>query len=59
MQFVIAQGGRVASASVAQSSTDSSQLDNCVISAIKRWHFPSPRGGGDVSVTYPFVFTAH
>ena len=32
-------------------------VENCVASKIKTWRFPIPKGGGEVFVTYPFIFT--
>ena len=39
-------------------STMGNNVDECVLRVIRQLKFPSPRGGGVVSVSYPFVFTA-
>ena len=57
VQFTIAPTGQVL-ASYRQSSTLSSlAVESCVISAVKRWEFPKPDGGGLVIVSYPFQFS--
>jgi hypothetical protein len=33
-------------------------IEQCVTRIIQRLKFPSPKGGGQVVVTYPFVFSA-
>jgi len=56
-QFTIAGNGQVI-ASVRQSSTLAAPaVEMCVITAIKRWEFPAPTGGGLAMVTYPFTFS--
>ena len=32
-------------------------VESCVASKIRTWRFPIPKGGGEVFVTYPFIFT--
>ena len=44
-----ALGGFVASAFV---------VENCVVGRFMRMQFPSPKGGGIVIVSYPFIFSA-
>jgi TonB family protein len=56
-KFVISPDGRVSTASISQSDLGDGPTETCIASEIKRWKFPLPRGGGQVSVTYPFVFT--
>lgn len=57
IEFVIAPDGSVASATVAESSMNSREVEACVTTRMRRWRFPEPRGGGIVRVTYPFDFT--
>jgi TonB family protein len=54
--FTIGTDGRVSQSSIASSDLGDSPAENCIVGAIRRWKFPLPRGGGVVSVTYPFVF---
>lgn len=56
--FVISPNGRVQSASIASSDLGSAGCEQCIVSAIKRWKFPIPRGNGTVSVKYPFVLSS-
>jgi hypothetical protein len=32
-------------------------VESCVLRTIRRINFPRPDGGGEVIVTYPFLFT--
>ncbi|MCA2958730.1 MAG: AgmX/PglI C-terminal domain-containing protein [Silvanigrellales bacterium] len=56
--FVIGGDGRVNSANIASSDLGSPGAEGCMAGAIRRWKFPLPRGGGVVSVKYPFVFNS-
>lgn len=55
--FVINTAGRVSSANVTNTSISDAMMQGCVTGAVERWKFPIPRGGQDVTVTYPFGFT--
>ena len=57
VQFTIGQVGRVTSAKVTVNTTGSAAVANCIKQRIARWRFPKPEGG-DVTVAYPFIFTA-
>ena len=57
MRFVIAADGSVSSASVKSSSLNSAGVDQCLNKTFYGLQFPQPRGGGTVSVSYPFLFT--
>ncbi|MEZ4742148.1 MAG: AgmX/PglI C-terminal domain-containing protein [Bdellovibrionota bacterium] len=54
--FVIGLSGVVKSVKVINSSISDARMQGCVTGSIKRWKFPKPRGGSDVSINYPFVF---
>jgi hypothetical protein len=41
---------------VAQSTTGNEELGRCVASRVHTWVFPRLKGGGNVVVTYPFLF---
>ncbi len=57
VRFVIAPNGDVQSAKVAEGSTlNEPTLGECIAVRVRSWKFPSPKGGGAVIVTYPFVF---
>ncbi|RKH43521.1 TonB family protein [Corallococcus llansteffanensis] len=55
--FTIDPAGAVADANVSETTLGSSPAENCMISRIRRWKFPEPKGGGVVSVTYPWLFS--
>ncbi|MFB1484640.1 TonB family protein [Corallococcus sp. RDP092CA] len=55
--FTIDPAGAVADASVSESTLGSSPAEQCMLSRIRRWKFPEPKGGGVVNVTYPWLFS--
>ncbi len=55
--FTITGNGRVSEASVLQSSMHNTNVEQCLLRTIRRIRFPTPKGGGEVIVTYPFMFT--
>lgn len=55
-QFVISAQGRVQQANVQQTTLNNAKVERCVLSKIKTWRFPKPKGGGIVIVKYPFIF---
>ena len=44
------------SSKVTLSTVNNSELDACIAGRIRTWLFPKPKGGGQVVVTYPFIF---
>ena len=54
--FTIGADGRVDDASVLTSSLRNNTVEQCVLRTLRRIAFPKPRGGGEVVVTYPFLF---
>ena len=58
VSFTIGPDGRVAEAEILQSLMNSPGVEACVLKVIRRIQFPQPKGGGQVIVTYPFVFAA-
>jgi hypothetical protein len=57
ISWLIAQDGSVATTSILQNTLVDGAVGDCVSRVIARLKFPSPRGGGTVAVTYPFVFS--
>jgi len=49
--------GLVTEAHTQESTLHDKTVETCVASKIKTWRFPIPKGGGEVFVTYPFIFT--
>ncbi len=57
VNFTISGDGRVNEALVLNSSLNNTNVEECVLRVIRRIIFPQPKGGGEVIVTYPFLFT--
>ncbi|MBV1860429.1 MAG: AgmX/PglI C-terminal domain-containing protein [Nannocystaceae bacterium] len=55
VQFTIGRTGKVPLAVVSETTLKDRAVGNCIAKAVRRWKFPSPEGGGNVMVTYPFV----
>jgi TonB family protein len=55
IRFVIGADGKVASATVEESTFDEDVIENCMLEAIKRLTFPTTKDGGVNVVIYPFV----
>lgn len=53
VQFSIVSGGKVATAIIAENTTQDTKLGACIAQAVKRWRFPIPPGGGTTVVSYP------
>jgi Ca-activated chloride channel family protein len=56
VRFVIAANGRVTEAAVVSSTLPGDALQADLLQAIRGWQFPPPRGGGEVIISYPFLF---
>jgi hypothetical protein len=55
--WTIDQSGAVTEAHTQESTLRDHTVEQCVASKIRTWRFPIPKGGGEVFVTYPFIFT--
>ncbi|HYO51900.1 AgmX/PglI C-terminal domain-containing protein [Archangium sp.] len=55
--FTIDPAGGVSEANVTETTLNSPAAENCMLSRIRRWKFPEPKGGGVVAVTYPWLFS--
>jgi TonB family protein len=55
--FTIDPTGAVSEANVTETTLNSSTAEACMLSRIRRWKFPEPKGGGVVAVTYPWLFS--
>jgi len=58
VQFIIAGTGQVINSLLQSTTMNNVQVESCVVSAVKRWDFPKPTGGGIAIVSYPFNFVA-
>lgn len=56
VRWMIAPTGEVSRADVGESTMKSPALEECVSRSIRSWVFPKPKGGGVVSVNFPFHF---
>ncbi|MCC6278665.1 MAG: energy transducer TonB [Oligoflexia bacterium] len=56
LKFFVNGGGQVSSANITSSSLGSPEIEKCLVTRLKGWQFPKPRGGVTVKVSYPFVF---
>lgn len=56
VQFTIGPTGEVLEAAVAESTLADSEVEDCMLSRVKRWKFPEPAGGGTVEVNHPWIF---
>ncbi|MEC7519980.1 MAG: AgmX/PglI C-terminal domain-containing protein [Myxococcota bacterium] len=54
-QFTISPSGAVTQSSIAETTLGDAAVESCIASAVRRWTFPAPDGGGSVMVRYPFV----
>jgi hypothetical protein len=55
-QWTINKDGLVSTSSVKKTTMNSKAVENCILGKIKNWNFPKPKGGGQVIVSYPFLF---
>lgn len=58
VRFIISPTGGVQNALVQESTLSNQRVEGCIATAVRRWAFPSPDGGGIVIVNYPFVLSA-
>jgi pSer/pThr/pTyr-binding forkhead associated (FHA) protein/outer membrane biosynthesis protein TonB len=56
VNFTISASGSVSATSINSDTIGDTNMAGCVTGKIVRWKFPTPRGGQQVQVTYPFVF---
>jgi hypothetical protein len=54
--FEIGPVGDVQLAQVKETDLKNADVEECILSNVRRWKFPAPRGGGIVNVNYPFIF---
>jgi TonB family protein len=55
-KFAVNASGNVASIGIGSSNVGDRRLHECLVSHIKTFKFPKPRGGVTVAVAYPFDF---
>jgi len=55
INWTISAQGFVTQSSVKQSTLDNAAVEQCIVSKVRTWKFPEPKGGGVVIVNYPFI----
>jgi hypothetical protein len=53
-RFSITPSGSVLASALQSSTLGDGTVESCIVAATRRWAFPQPRGGGLVTVSYPF-----
>jgi hypothetical protein len=56
VDFKINGGGNVPNAGISEASMQNQQVSQCLLTKLRSWKFPQPRGGVLVAVSYPFIF---
>lgn len=56
VKFAILKDGTVSTAATKSSTLNHPQVEDCINQEVMRFQFPTPKGGGMVIVSYPFVF---
>lgn len=56
--WIISGTGLVQTAKASQNTMGNKSVEQCIMKVVKRMRFPRPKGGGTVTVTYPFVFSS-
>lgn len=54
--WTIDKNGAVSTSSVKKTTMNNQAVEKCIAGKIKNWSFPKPKGGGQVLVSYPFLF---
>jgi TonB family protein len=57
VRFAINTKGFVTEANVARTTLENSAVESCITQKILTWKFPQLKGGGTVTVHYPFIFS--
>jgi outer membrane biosynthesis protein TonB len=57
LEWTIGAAGRVVAAKTKSSTLSNAAVEACILSSLKSWTFPAPKGGV-VIITYPFLFNS-
>lgn len=57
LEWTIGPAGRVVAAKTKSSTLRNASVEACILSSLKSWTFPAPKGGV-VIITYPFLFNS-
>ncbi len=58
VSFTIEATGGVGDASIGQTTLNNANAEGCILTRVRRWKFPEPKGGGVCVINYPWVFKA-
>ena len=56
VMFNISAAGDVTEAMIDSDTLQDANTTACMLTVVRTWKFPEPKGGGPVTVTYPWVF---
>jgi hypothetical protein len=56
IKFTIGAAGSVVAQAVGTTSLNNAMVEGCILRRVAGWQFPTPKGGTNVLVTYPFLF---
>lgn len=56
VKFTIGAAGSVIAQTIGTTSLNNAMVEGCILRRIAGWQFPTPRGGTQVIVSYPFLF---
>lgn len=56
VKWIITGNGSVSGAQLASTTMNNAKVESCIVSRVRGWQFPPPKGGGIATITYPFVF---
>lgn len=56
IKFTIGAAGSVVAQTIGTTSLNNAMVEGCILRRIAGWQFPTPKGGTNVLVTYPFLF---
>lgn len=56
VEVVIGPNGRVREARAKENTLEDATTVRCILRMVKRMRFPKPAGGGEVKVSFPFIF---
>ncbi len=56
VRFVIGASGKVETQKIGESTLKDQRVEGCILDKVAQWKFPTPKGGVQVSVNYPFLF---
>ncbi len=56
VKFTIGSTGRVTTQNIGLTTLKSAMVEGCILRRVAKWQFPTPKGGTQVKVKYPFLF---